>query len=330
MKFLITGGAGFIGSHLAEKLLDRGESVVALDDLSSGSLENLQHLLPRQDFHFVAGSAADTRVVRELVDECDTIIHLAAAVGVRLILERPVHTIENNLFAAGTVLAAAADAVAAGKQRLVLIASTSEVYGKNLNPPFREEDDLTLGPTINSRWAYACSKAMDEWLGFAYHREKGVPVIIARFFNTVGPRQTGRYGMVLPNFAEQALKGEPITVFGTGRQSRCFCHVNDTVEAVVRLLGNPRAVGNVFNVGSDREITMTDVAMMIRESAGSDSPVQLVPYSEAYPEGGFEDMQRRVPDCDKLQRITGFRPEISLEQIIADVVADRRLHLASI
>lgn len=328
MKFLITGGAGFIGSHLAEKLLDRGDDVVALDDLSSGSLENLEHLLPREGFHFVAGSAADTRVVRELVDECDTIIHLAAAVGVRLILERPVHTIENNLYAAGIVLAAAADAVAAGKSRLVLLASTSEVYGKNSRPPFREDDDLTLGPTINSRWAYACSKAMDEWLGFAYHREKGVPVIIARFFNTVGPRQTGRYGMVLPNFAEQALAGAPITVFGNGSQSRCFCHVDDTVEAVLRLLGNPSAVGNVFNVGSDREISMNDVALMIRGAAGSDSPIELVPYDEAYPEGGFEDMQRRVPDSGKLERFTGFRPMITLEQIVADVVADRRLHMA--
>ncbi len=329
MKFLITGGAGFIGSHLAERLLDDGGQVVVLDDLSSGSLENLQHLLPRPAFHFVAGSAADTRVVRELVDDCDTIIHLAAAVGVRLILERPVHTIENNLYATGVILAAAADAVAAGKHRIVLVASTSEVYGKNASPPFREDDDLTLGPTVNSRWAYACSKAMDEWLGFAYHREKGVPVIIARFFNTVGPRQTGRYGMVLPNFAEQALAGAPITVFGTGRQSRCFCHVSDTVEAVVRLLDNPLAIGHVFNVGSDHEITMTDVAEMVRDMADSPSPIQLVPYEQAYPEGGFEDMQRRVPDSGKLERLTGFRPAITLEQIVADVIADRRAHVSS-
>jgi UDP-glucose 4-epimerase len=326
MRVLITGGAGFIGSHLADRMLARGDDVVVIDDFSSGSPDNIAHLRGNARFECVVGSASDVEVVTALVARSDAIVHLAAAVGVRLILESPVRTIENNLFGTAVVLTAAADAHKAGNRKTVLLASTSEVYGKGNRPPFREDDDLTLGPTTNSRWAYACSKAMDEWLGLAHWREHGLPVIIARLFNTVGPRQTGRYGMVLPNFTEQALAGEPITVFGTGRQSRCFCHVSDTVEAIIRLMNTPGTEGQVFNVGSDREISMRDLAELVRQTADSESPIELVPYEEAYAEG-FEDMERRVPDCGKIEKWTGFRPQRSLEQIIADVIADRRMRL---
>jgi UDP-glucose 4-epimerase len=329
VRVLITGGAGFIGSHLADRMLARGDQVVVLDDFSSGSPDNIAHLRANPHFDCVTGSALDADIVAPLVAASDAIVHLAAAVGVRLILESPVRTIENNLFGTAVVLDAAAEAQRAGRKTVVLLASTSEVYGKGNRPPFRESDDLTLGPTTNSRWAYACSKAMDEWLGLAHWREHGLPVTIARFFNTVGPRQTGRYGMVLPNFTDQALAGDPITVFGSGRQSRCFCHVSDTVEAVIRLLGTPQTDGQVFNVGSDREISMYDLADMVRRAANSSSPIELVPYEEAYAEG-FEDMERRVPDCSKIAEWTGFRPQRSLEQIIADVIADRRMRLTPI
>jgi UDP-glucose 4-epimerase len=323
MKVFITGGAGFIGSHLAERLLDRGDRVLVLDDLSTGSMDNIAHLVGRDGFDYRIGSALDQPLVSECVDRCDVTIHLAAAVGVRLIVERPVHTIETNVRATEVVLNAVAK-----KQKLTLLASTSEVYGKSAKIPFSEEDDLQLGPTSHSRWAYACSKALDEWLGLAYHREKGVPVILARFFNTVGPRQTGRYGMVLPNFAMQALTGEPITVFGTGEQARCFGHVKDAVEAILRLIATPASVGNVFNVGNDEEVTILRLAEMVREAAGSSSEIQLVPYSEAYAEG-FEDMLRRVPDVRRLERTIGFRPHTPLSEIIADVVADQRARLAT-
>ena len=326
MRVLITGGAGFIGSHLAELMLKTGRQVTVLDDLSTGSMGNIAHLVPTPGFEFVVGSAADPVVVSQLVARCDAIVHLAAAVGVRLVLEKPVHTIENNLFGTGVVLAAAAKAVEQGREMLVLIASTSEVYGKNSKSPFSEEDDVTLGPTVNARWAYACSKAMDEWLGLAYWNEKQVPVVVARFFNTVGARQTGRYGMVLPTFTDQAIAGEPITVFGSGQQSRCFCHVSDTVEAVARLLDTPTAVGEVFNVGASPEIRIYDLAVAVRDAVGSDSPIQLVPYADAYAVG-FEDMLRRVPDVRKLERFTGFRPRIPLEKTISDVIADRRARL---
>ncbi len=326
MRVLITGGAGFIGSHLADRMLARGDDVVVIDDFSSGSPDNIAHLRGNARFECVVGSASDPEVVTSLVARSEAIVHLAAAVGVRLILESPVRTIENNLFGTAVVLTAAADAQKAGNRKTVLLASTSEVYGKGNRPPFSEDDDLTLGPTTNSRWAYACSKAMDEWLGLAHWREHGLPVIIARLFNTVGPRQTGRYGMVLPNFTEQALAGEPITVFGTGRQSRCFCHVSDTVEALTSLLDTPGIDGQVFNVGSDREISMRELAELVRQTANSASPIELVPYEEAYAEG-FEDMERRVPDCGKIEKWTGFRPKRSLEQIIADVIADRRMRL---
>ncbi len=323
MRVFITGGAGFIGSHLAERLLERGDRVLVLDDLSTGTMDNIQHLIGRPGFEYRIGTALDLPLVTECVDRCDVTVHLAAAVGVRLIVERPVHTIETNIGATETVLDAAAK-----KQKLVLVASTSEVYGKSAKIPFSEEDDLQLGPTSHSRWAYACSKAMDEWLALAYLREKQVPVILARFFNTVGPRQTGRYGMVLPNFAAQALAGDPITVFGTGQQSRCFGHVQDAVEAILRLIATPGAVGQVFNVGNDEEVSILQLAERVREAAGSSSPIKLVPYSEAYPEG-FEDMHRRVPDVRKLERTVGFRPRTPLAQIIADVVADQRARLAA-
>ena len=321
MKVFITGGAGFIGSHLAERLLARGDKVMVLDDLSTGSMDNIAHLVGRPGFEHRIGSAIDAPLVGELVDRCDVTVHLAAAVGVRLIVEKPVHTIETNVRATEVVLHAAAK-----KGKLVFVASTSEVYGKSNKIPFSEEDDLRLGPTSHSRWAYACSKALDEWLALAYMHEKQLPVIVARFFNTVGPRQTGRYGMVLPNFAMQALRGEPITVYGAGTQSRCFGHVRDAVEAICRLIDEPAAIGQVFNIGADREVSIQRLAEMVRDAAGSTSPISLTPYAEAYAEG-FEDMERRVPDVRKLERTIGFRPMTSLETIIEDVIADRRLRL---
>lgn len=318
MRYFITGGAGFIGSHLATRLLDRHDEVLVLDDLSTGSMDNIAHLTDRAGFSYRIGSALDAPLVSECVDRCDVTVHLAAAVGVRLIVERPVHTIETNVKATEVVLAAAAK-----KQRLVLIASTSEVYGKSASLPFREDGDLQLGPTTHSRWAYACSKALDEWLGLAYMREKSVPVIIVRFFNTVGPRQTGRYGMVLPNFVSQALGGRPITVYGSGDQQRCFGHVQDAVEALIRLLDTPGAVGGVYNIGSDEEVSIRQLAERVRDEVGSDSPIEHVPYAEAYV-AGFEDMQRRVPDLTKLQATIHYRPTTPLAQIIADVVAGQR------
>ncbi|HSA54345.1 MAG TPA: NAD-dependent epimerase/dehydratase family protein [Gemmatimonadaceae bacterium] len=321
MNVFITGGCGFIGSHLAERLLERGDRVMVLDDLSTGRIENVQHLIGRPGFAYRIGSALDAATVTELVDMSDVTVHLAAAVGVRLIVERPVHTIETNVRATETVLAAAEK-----KQKLVVLASTSEVYGKSTQVPFREDQDLQLGPTTHSRWAYACSKALDEWLALAYANERKVPVIIVRLFNTVGPRQTGRYGMVVPNFARQALRGEPITVYGTGEQSRCFAHVRDSVEAMLRLMEAPDAVNAVFNVGATEETTIQRLAELVREAAGSTSEIQRVPYREAYA-AGFEDMMRRVPDVTRLERVTGFRPQTPLATIIADVVADQRERL---
>ena len=318
MNVFITGGCGFIGSHMAERLLERGDAVTVLDDLSTGSMDNVAHLIGRPNFQHRIGSALDLPLVSELVDRADVTVHLAAAVGVRLIVEKPVHTIETNVGATETVLAAAAK-----KQKLVVMASTSEVYGKSTHVPFREDHDLQLGPTSHSRWAYACSKALDEWLALAYSSEKEVPVIIVRFFNTVGPRQTGRYGMVLPNFARQALKGEPITVYGSGDQSRCFGHVRDAVEGVLRLIDTPAAVNQVFNIGSTEETTIRNLAELVRAEAQSSSEVVTMPYSEAYA-AGFEDMMRRVPDVSKLERVTGFRPRTPLSEIIRDVVADQR------
>ncbi len=321
MKVFVTGGAGFIGSHLAQRLLERGDQVIVLDDLSTGQMDNIAHLVGRAGIEYRIGSVSDVPLVTELVDRCDLTVHLAAAVGVRLIVEKPVHTIETNVRGTEVVLAAAAK-----KQKLVVLASTSEVYGKSSKIPFTEDDDLQLGPTRHSRWAYACSKALDEWLALAYWREKHVPAIIVRFFNTVGPRQTGRYGMVLPNFAGQALRGEPIQVFGTGKQSRCFGHVRESVEALLRLIETPAAIGEVVNLGSDREVTIGRLAEMVREIVDSRSDIVHVPYDEAYAEG-FEDLERRVPDVRKLEQLTGFRFSIPLEQIIEDVVEDQRRRL---
>jgi UDP-glucose 4-epimerase len=318
MRVLVTGGAGFIGSHLAERLLEIGHTVVALDNLSTGRLENIEHLIGHPGFDYQHGSVIDPTLVAKLIDQCDATVHLAAAVGVRLIVERPVHTIETNVRGTEVVLGAAARA-----RRPVLVASTSEVYGKSVRAPFAEDDDLVLGATMHSRWAYACSKALDEWLALAYAREQSLPVIVVRLFNTVGPRQTARYGMVLPTFAAQAVRGEPLTVFGSGEQTRCFAHVKDVVEAIRRLADTPAAVGQVFNVGSDREVTINRLAEMVREAAGSGSPIVHVPYAEAYVQG-FEDMPRRLPSLTKLERTIGFRPTTSLEQIIADVVIEQR------
>lgn len=323
MNVFITGGCGFIGSHLAERLLERGDRVQVLDDLSTGSMQNIAHLVGRPGFTYRIGSALDVPLVTELVDSADVTVHLAAAVGVKLIVEKPVHTIETNVRATEVVLGAAAR-----KKKLVVVASTSEVYGKSTSIPFREDQDLQLGPTSHSRWAYACSKALDEWLALAYLREKGVPVIVTRFFNTVGPRQTGQYGMVLPNFAAQALRHEPITVYGSGEQSRCFGHVRDAVEGLLRLMSTPAAIGEVFNIGSTQEVSILRLAEQVRDEAQSRSEIVLVPYGEAYA-AGFEDMMRRVPDVSKLEGVTGFRPGTSLDVIIRDVVEDQRSRMAA-
>ena len=310
MRYLITGGAGFIGSHLAERLLDRGDHVVLLDNLSTGSMENIRHLKAngRMDYHLDA--IENRRLVAELVDDADVVVHLAAAVGVRLIVESPVRTIETNVNGTQIILEAAEK-----KRKLVLAASTSEVYGKSTQVPFHEEADLVLGPTTKGRWSYAASKALDEFLALSYWRERKVPVIVVRLFNTVGPRQTGRYGMVLPNFVKQALDNAPITVYGSGAQSRCFCDVRDTVEALVRLMDSERAVGEVVNIGNTEEISIGDLAKTVKQRTGSSSPITYVPYDQAY-EPGFEDMMRRVPSVEKLERLTGFRPETRLEEII--------------
>lgn len=322
MKALITGGAGFIGSNLARRLVARGDAVVVLDDLSTGSTTNLTDLRRADGFEFHVGSVHNKPLVTELMDDCDVVFHLAAAVGVRLIVEQPVHTIHTNVHGTHVVLEAATK-----KRKPVVVASTSEVYGKSHELPFRETADITLGPTTNSRWAYACSKALDEWLALAYWRERKVPTIICRFFNTVGPGQSGRYGMVLPTFARQALLGAPLTVYGTGEQSRCFGHVFDTVEALTRLIDASDAVGEVVNIGSSEEVTIYELAMRVRDAARSESEIAFVSYQEAYQEG-FEDMARRVPDVAKLEQMTGFRPGIPLSTIIGDVLADQDRKLA--
>ncbi len=318
MKILITGGAGFIGSHLAERLLDDGNDVVALDNLSTGSLDNIAALAKRPGFECVIGSVRDASLVDELVQTCDVTVHLAAAVGVRLILEKPSLSIHTNVNGTENVVHAASS-----RGKLVIIASTSEVYGKSTSMPFAEDDDLVLGSTANLRWSYACAKALDECLALSYAQEKKLSTIIVRLFNTTGPRQTGHYGMVLPGFVSQALKGEPITVYGSGTQSRCFAHVADVVESLVRLMRTPSALGEIFNVGNDEEITIEDLAAKVKQAAGSRSEIRKVPYSEVYG-AGFEDMARRVPDVRKLERFTGYRPRTSLDRIIADIVAEQR------
>lgn len=314
-RILITGGAGFIGSHLAEALLAMGKQVSVLDDLSTGRFENIAHLVDHPAFSFAIDSITNHMVLDRLASECQVIIHLAAAVGVQLIVEHPVHTIETNIMGTEAVLQAA------GRYRAkVLIASTSEVYGKGVRVPFREEDDVVLGPTNKSRWSYAATKMVDEFLALAYHQSRDLPVVIVRLFNTVGPRQTGRYGMVIPRFIKQALAGEPITVFGDGGQSRCFCDVSDTVRALIGLVGHNDAVGRVFNVGSTEEITILDLAERVRMITGSHSPIQLIPYDQAYAPG-FEDMRRRVPDITRIHSLIGWRPQRDLDAILADVAA---------
>src|SRR3954454_9133294 len=315
MRFLITGGAGFIGSHLAEELLARDHAVHVLDDLSTGSMDNIRHLKGRPDFGYTVDSCASPRVVAELVDDADVIYHLAAAVGVELIVESPVRTIETNVHCTEVVLAQAAK-----KRKPVYIASTSEVFGKSRDVPFVEDGDLLLGPTTKGRWSYACSKAIDEFLALAYWKERKLPTVVGRHFNTVGPRQTGRYGMVVPNFVRQALAGTPITVHGDGTQRRCFCHVSDAVRAMVDLmLAGEQAYGEVFNIGSTEEITILELAERVREKCGSQSEIVTVPYDEAY-EQGFEDMYRRLPDISKIGRVLGWQPTCTLDDVLTDVI----------
>ncbi len=318
MRFLITGGAGFIGSHLADELLLRGHRVHVLDDLSTGSIEHIRHHKDNASFSYTIESAASAPLVAELVDEADVVYHLAAAVGVELIVESPVRTIETNVHCTEVVLMQANK-----KKKPVFIASTSEVYGKGETLPFREDGDLLLGPTHIGRWAYACSKALDEYLALAYHHEKQLPVVVGRLFNTVGPRQTGRYGMVVPSFVRQALAGRPITVYGDGTQRRCFCHVEDVVRALCDLMVTDDVYGQVFNIGSTEEVSVLELAHRVREAAKSDSQIDTVPYEDAY-EPGFEDMPRRIPDLAKIEGTLGWRPTRDLAGILDDVVRSER------
>jgi UDP-glucose 4-epimerase len=314
VRALITGGAGFIGSHLSEALLDRGEEVIVLDNLSTGSLDNIAHLVNRRGFEYFVGNVNNEPLLATLVDRSNIVFHLAAAVGVKLIVEQPVHTIETNVHGTEVVLKQAVR-----RRRLVVIASTSEVYGKSTDVPFRETADLVLGPTFKHRWAYACSKAIDEFLALAYWKEHNLPVIIARFFNTVGPRQTGRYGMVIPTLVLQALANAPMTVFGDGTQSRAFAHVSDVVGALLKLIVEPTAVGQVINIGNTEEVTILELARRIRELSGSSSTITFVPYDDAY-EYGFEDMPRRVPDLSKIKAMIGYAPARNLDDILLQVI----------
>ncbi|MFO7691657.1 MAG: GDP-mannose 4,6-dehydratase [Vicinamibacterales bacterium] len=320
MRVLITGGAGFIGSHLAEALLGGGHQVAVIDDLSTGSFDNIAHLKGRAGFRYTIDTVMNEPVLAELVDQCDVVYHLAAAVGVRLIVESPVRTLETNVHGTEVVLKAAAK-----KQRTVVVASTSEVYGKSDAVPFREDGDIALGPTVKHRWAYACSKALDEFLALAYWKEKRLPVIIVRFFNTVGPRQTGRYGMVVPNFVRQALAGEPITVFGDGTQTRCFTYVGDVVGALTTIVSRQEAWGNVYNVGNTEEISILGLAERVKALTKSASPIVTIPYDQAY-ESGFEDMPRRVPDLTKIRALIGYEPRVPLDEILQLVVDYQRTH----
>jgi UDP-glucose 4-epimerase len=316
--WLVTGGAGFIGSHLVERVLARGDRAVVLDDLSTGRRENLAAVAGRREVEFVEGSVMDRPLVASLVARADRVVHLAAAVGVRLIVDEPVRTLETNIHGTEVVLAECA-------RRLtpVFVASSSEVYGKGSRCPFREEDDVLLGPTTKSRWSYAASKMVDEFLALSYQKERGLPARVGRFFNTVGPRQVGQYGMVLPRFIGQALDGEPVTVYGDGRQSRTFGHVAEVVEAVVRLMDTPATAGQVFNIGGTEEVTILALAERVRGLTGGVAQIRHVPYEEAYG-GGFEDLGRRVPDTAKLRAATGFAPSRSLDDILRDTIAHLR------
>jgi UDP-glucose 4-epimerase len=313
MRYLLTGGAGFIGSHVAEALLERGDEVSIVDDLSTGSIDNIQHLKGARGFRYVIDSVLNKPLMAELVDEADLIFHLAAAVGVRLIVESPVRTIETNIKGTEIVLE-----VAAKKKKPVVVFSTSEVYGKSDLDRFSETDDFVLGPSVKGRWSYAASKLIDEFLALAYFKEKKLPVIIIRLFNTVGPRQTGRYGMVIPRFVQQALRGEPITVFGDGKQTRTFTHVRDAVGAILKLAEHPGAIGEIFNVGGREEISIEALARRVKEVLRSPSPITYIPYESAYEEG-FEDMRKRVPDLSKVRNLIGYKPRFTLDDIIRNV-----------
>jgi UDP-glucose 4-epimerase len=318
MRFLITGGAGFIGSHLSDLLIERGHAVHVLDDFSTGGIENIRHLKSHPGFEYTIGSADQHAIVAELVDGADIVVHLAAAVGVALVVNSPVRAIETNVHCTEVVLAHASK-----KNKPVLVASTSEVYGKSNALPFREDGDMQMGATDKGRWAYACSKAIDEFLAMAYWRERGLPTTVVRLFNTVGPRQTGRYGMVVPRLVSQALAGAPLTVFGDGCQRRCFCHVADVVHALFGLMNEESAYGSVFNVGATTEVSILELAQLVLDVTGSRSEVSLIPYTEAYGEG-FEDMFRRVPDIAKVQGLIDWEPTRSLERIVRDVVEHQR------
>jgi UDP-glucose 4-epimerase len=314
-RILITGGAGFIGSHLSDAYIERGDEVFVIDDLSTGSIDNIRHLRDHDRFHYTIDTVHNQPVVAELIDQCDEIFHLAAAVGVRLIVESPVKTIETNVHCTEVVLS-----LANKKKKKVMVASTSEVYGLSTEVPFREDGNLVMGATTKGRWSYACSKAIDEFLALAYWRERKLPTIVVRLFNTVGPRQTGQYGMVIPTLVKQALSGRPLTVYGDGQQSRCFGYVGDVVRGLISLMEEPEAIGQVFNIGSNEEVTILDLAKQVKKLTHSDSEIILVPYDEAYGQG-FEDMPRRVPDISKVSALTDFRPRTSLESILKSVIA---------
>lgn len=318
VNVLITGGCGFIGSHLAEALLAQGDSVVVVDDLSTGRFENVEHLTANPRFHFAITTIANEMVMDRLISECDVIYHLAAAVGVELIVRDPVRVIEANVKGCEVVLR-----IAARYRKKVLLASTSEVYGKSDAVPFREDSDSVLGPTSKNRWSYACSKAMDEFLALAYYRQYALPVVIMRLFNTVGPRQTGRYGMVVPRFVHQALHGEPLTIYGDGQQTRCFTAVSDVVHAMLGLAAASGAIGQVYNIGSSQEVSIEQLARMTVELCGSNSVLRFIPYDQAY-ESGFEDMRRRVPDTRKIHALLGWAPQTDLKTILNQVIADER------
>jgi UDP-glucose 4-epimerase len=314
MKILLTGGAGFIGSHLATELLGRGHEVLVMDDLSTGRLENLRHIQSNSGLHLKEGSILDIEVLEPLVQECDEVYHLAAAVGVRLVMEKPVETIMTNVRGAENILE-----VCRKHSKKIFIASTSEIYGKNKNGPLSEDDDRILGSTKKHRWAYANTKTLDEFMAFAYHQAYGLPIVIARLFNTVGPRQTGRYGMVIPNFVRSALDNKPINVYGTGDQTRCFAHVSDVIQGLVGLMEHPEAVGDVFNVGNSEETSIADVARRVKAMTGSSSEIRYIPYEEAYGEG-FEDMERRVPNLAKIKDLIGYEPQSKLDDILTSVI----------
>ena len=314
MKSLITGGAGFIGSHLAEELLSMGDEVFILDNLSTGSFDNIKHLKNNKNLHVTIDTILNEHIINDAISNVDRVFHLAAAVGVKLIMERPVDTIETNVIGTALVLSACNT-----YKRKILIASTSEVYGKHKEHPLSEMNNMVLGPTKKRRWAYACTKALDEFLAFAYHEEKKLPVVVVRFFNTIGPKQTGRYGMVVPKFVKNALLGKPIPVYGDGSQSRSFTYVKDAVRAAIMLIEKPEAEGDVFNIGDGREITIFELAKKVKTLTKSDSEIVFIPYNEAYGKG-FEDMERRAPDISKIRKLIGYEPSVNLEQSLEIII----------